>query len=408
MYRITLREGREKLPMKHHPWVFSGAIRRIEPKAVEAGWADVFTSDGRFIAHGWYDEKSHIVLHLISWKEDEIMDDECIAKLVTESVRRRGIISEGNTTAYRLIHGEADFLPGIAADIYGKEIRIVISSRFADHFLPVIAEALDNELKPDIIEASVDKAYAGSEGLKERTRTFIRGKETDDDFSGRSAQEFLEDGIRYSIEPGKGQKSGFYCDQRVNRKIVERYAAGKRVLDLFSFTGGFTLHALRGGCASVDSVDSSFPAVKALEENIRRNEDDGILPVGSAERSHQYVSDCFDFLRSSENGRYDMMILDPPKLAKTKSALENAIRAYKDLNRVAMLKIENGGIIATFSCSGAVTREDFRMMLSWAAADAGVEIQLIETLSAGPDHPVRLSFPESEYLKGCIIRVLKG
>ena len=407
-YKVTLKKGKEKLPMKHHPWIFSGAISSVEPGFAEGDWAEVYASDGRFIAQGWYDEKSHIILHLISWLKDRRMDEGFIRELVMKSVERRNdLMRDQRTNALRLIHGEADFLPGVAADFYAEKIRIVISSRFGYHFLPVIASALQESMDPEIIEAVVDRSYAGSEGLKEGVRRFINGKETDKKFEVENDWVFLEDNLLYCIEPGCGQKTGFYCDQRDNRMIAERYAEGRTVLDLFSFTGGFTMHMLRGNCSSVTSVDSSAPALQQLLYHARENELQMLLPEGSADKITVVTDDCFSYLRSVKEDQYDMMILDPPKLAKTKGALENALKAYKDLNRVAMLKIRNEGIIATFSCSGALSREDFRMVLGWAATDAGVEIQILHSLSAGADHPVRLSFPESEYLKGFIIKVLK-
>ena len=407
MYRVIIKDGKDKAPKRHHPWIFSGTIENIEPSFSTADWAEVYSSTGLFIAYGWYDEKSHIILRLISWKKKDNPGEELVRKLVREAViRRKDFFSMPDTTAFRLIHGDADFLPGIAADAYGKEIRMLVSSRFADYFLPAIAKELDSLLHPAIIEAVTDKQFAGLEGLSERIRHFRAGEETKEDES-RDNVRFIERGIWYEAAPGKGQKSGFYCDQRDNRMITEEYAEGKTVLDLFSYTGGFTLHALRGGAVSVDAVDSSESALRHLLYQIHLNEEKKAIPEGSREKVTITAADAFEFIRASEDGKYNMMILDPPKLAKTKNALDNAIKAYKDLNRVAMMKIQNGGIIATYSCSGAMSREDFRMMLAWAAHDAGCEIEILRTLSAGEDHPIRLSFPESEYLKGYILRVLK-
>ena len=408
MYRITIKEGKDKAMRRHHPWVFSGAIAAAEPAFSEPDWAEVVSATGTFIAYGWYDEKSHIQLRLMSWNRKDRTGEEFIRKLVRESVtRRREFFTLPDTTAFRLIHGEADFLPGFAADTYGRDIRMLISSRFADRFLPVVASELSSMLHPSLIEAVTDRQFAGIEGLKERVRCFINGEETAEECGDRENARFIENGIWYEAAPGRGQKSGFYCDQRDNRAITGSYARGRKVLDLFSYTGGFTLHALKNGAVSVDSVDSSESALRHLLYQIHLNEDKKTLPEGSREKVSITAADAFEFIRASEEGKYDMMILDPPKLAKTKSAMENAMKAYKDLNRVAMMKIRNGGIIATYSCSGAMAREDFRMMLGWAASDAGCEIQILRTLSAGEDHPVRLSFPESEYLKGYIVRVLK-
>ena len=407
MYSIQLKEGRGKLPAKHHPWVFSNALENVTPGFSEADWAEVKAHDGSFIAWGWYDEKSNVILRLLSWDKEEELGEGFIKRLVKESVlRRRSLLRLPDTTAIRLIHGEADLVPGIAADCYAKEIRIIVSARFSYHFLPVIAEALHGLLHPALIEAVTDKYYGPIEGLPERPRYFIGGEETKEPGERKSLL-FRENGILYELEPGHGQKSGFYCDQRDNREITGKAAKGQTVLDLFSYTGGFTLHALREGAERVDAVDSSAPALKHLLRQVRLNEEKGILPEGSSGRVTVTEADAFNYLRDQvETGKYSLIILDPPKLAKNKGALEKAVKAYKDINRVAMLKVRKGGLIATFSCSAALSREEFRLVLSWAAADAGKEIQVLRTLSAGEDHPVRLSFPESEYLKGFILRVL--
>lgn len=406
MYRITICKGKEKQALKHHPWVFSGAVESVEPKFTKEDWAEVYTSDNSFIAYGWYDEKSHIILHLLSWDRREIMDQDFIKKLVKESIlRRRDLLSSRDTTAFRLIHGEADFIPGFTLDAYGKELRGIISSRFADHFLPAIISETEDLLSPSLIQITVDPQYAKAEDLKQNVRVFVKGKE--DNSLERANVQFIEKEIYYEVEPGKGQKSGFYCDQRDNRAIVEEYAKDKTVLDVCSYTGGFTLHALKAGAKSVDAVDGSESALRHLLYQVHINQDKKTIPDTSREKVTITEADAFDYIRQVKEDYYDLIILDPPKLAKTKGQLENAQKAYKDLNRVAMTKIKDGGIIFTFSCSGAMSRENFKLTLAWAAADAGVEIQILRQISAGEDHPVRLSFPESEYLKGYVLKVIK-
>ncbi len=408
MYKVVIREGKEKQLQKHHPWVFTGAIESVGPVFRQPDWAEVYTSSGLFIAKGWYDEKSHIVLHLLTWDREESVDDDFVAGLVRNAIRRRkDFFSLPDTNCFRLIHGEADFLPGLAADCYGREIRAILSSRFAFSFLPVIIRTLEEILKPSRIQVTADPFYAPGEGLGESTRYFIGGVETKESEIPRDNTLFMESGIWYEISPGKGQKSGFYCDQRENRKIAEKYTAGKTVLDVCPFTGAFTLHALRSGALSVEAVDSSESALRHLLYQIHLNENKLVLPPSSRDRVTTVTADCFNYLRSVEEDKYDVIILDPPKLAQTKSRLENAVKAYKDLNRVAMTKVKSDGIIITFSCSGALTRENFLLLLSWAAFDAGCEIQVLETLSAPPDHPVRISFPESQYLKGFVLRVIR-
>ena len=408
-YTITIKEGKEKQLLRHHPWVFSGAIKKVEPQFNIASWADVYTEKGVFIAKGWYDEKSHIVLHLLSWNEKEKMGEAFVKRLVREAIlRRRNFFSKDSTTnAFRLIHGEADFLPGFVVDAYASNVRIILSSRFAAAFLQSAVEEIDSLIHPNLIIATSDKDYASSEGLSERNRYFIGAEEKKmaDDAIGPVT--ILENGIYYEIPGTKGQKSGFYVDQRDNRVIAEEYAQGKTCLDVCSYTGAFTLHLLKGGAKSVKAIDSSESALRHLLYQTHLNEEKGTIEKKSREKVEILSGDCFELLRAEEDGKYDLIVLDPPKLAKTKGALENAMKAYKDLNRVAMEKIKNGGILITFSCSGALSREDFRTVLSWSAKDARVEAEILRTLSQGEDHPIRLSFPESEYLKGYVLRIIK-
>lgn len=408
-YTITIKEGKEKQLLRHHPWVFSGAIKKVEPQFNIASWADVYTEKGVFIAKGWYDEKSHIVLHLLSWNEKEKMGEALVKRLVREAIlRRRNFFSKDSTTnAFRLIHGEADFLPGFAVDAYASNVRIILSSRFAAAFLQSAVEEIDSLIHPNLIIATSDKDYASSEGLSERNRYFIGAEEKKmaDDAIGPVT--ILENGIYYEIPGTKGQKSGFYVDQRDNRVIAEEYAQGKTCLDVCSYTGAFTLHLLKGGAKSVKAIDSSESALRHLLYQTHLNEEKGTIERNSREKVEILSGDCFELLRAEEGGKYDLIVLDPPKLAKTKGALENAMKAYKDLNRVAMEKIKNGGILITFSCSGALSREDFKTVLSWSAKDARVEAEILRTLSQGEDHPIRLSFPESEYLKGYVLRIIK-
>ena len=408
-YTITIKEGKEKQLLRHHPWVFSGAIKKVEPQFNIASWADVYTEKGVFIAKGWYDEKSHIVLHLLSWNEKEKMGEAFVKRLVREAIlRRRNFFSKDSTTnAFRLIHGEADFLPGFAMDAYASNVRIILSSRFAAAFLQSAVEEIDSLIHPNLIIATSDKDYASSEGLSERNRYFIGAEEKKmaDDAIGPVT--ILENGIYYEIPGTKGQKSGFYVDQRDNRVIAEEYAQGKTCLDVCSYTGAFTLHLLKGGAKSVKAIDSSESALRHLLYQTHLNEEKGTIEKKSREKVEILSGDCFELLRAEEGGKYDLIVLDPPKLTKTKGALENEMKAYKDLNRVAMEKIKNGGILITFSCSGALSREDFRTVLSWSAKDARVEAEILRTLSQGEDHPIRLSFPESEYLKGYVLRIIK-
>lgn len=408
MTEIVIRSGKEKSLLRHHPWVFSGAIEESSVPA-QAGVYRVNTAEGRFIAWGVYDPESHIQLRLLSWKEDVVPDEQWWRSAVRASIIRRRWFFEdkaSQTTAFRIIHGEADMLPGIAADVYGRIVRIIISARVAWNMRQTVVDAVEEILHPQMIILNTDSAFCAIEHLHEVTEYYRQGEK----FTPTEKLEDIrirESGLYYSMTPGSGQKSGFYCDQRENRIRIETYVKDAEVLDGCSYTGGFTLHALRAGARHVHAVDSSSDAVHRLLSNVNLNVDLGTLDSDARNRVDAEKADIFEYLRTMPRNKYDVIILDPPKLAQTIKALENAKKAYKDLNRTAMEKIRDGGVLVTCSCSGSLSREDFRTVLGWSAKDAGVEVQVLETLGQAQDHPVRLSFPESEYLKVYVLRVIK-
>ncbi len=408
MQIITIKDGKEKQLLRHHPWVFSGALH-TPTSALETGLGRVETHDGAFIAYGWYDQDSHIPLRLLSWNEARIPDESWWAQAIAESVRRRSSFFQdkaGGTTTFRIIFSEADMLPGVVVDVYGTMLRIIISARVAWDHRDVIVSTLDSLLKPSLMLITIDSAFAGAEKLSETTLYYQDGQY----FTPAKRLDpirFREDGLYYEVIPGKGQKSGFYCDQRENRKAIEPYAKDAVVLDGCSYTGAFSLHALRAGSKSVDLFDSSDPALRQALVHVHINQDLKTIAEDSRSKVTTTVCDIFEQMRVIPSDHYDLMILDPPKLAQTKAQAEGAQKAYKDLNRLAMQKIKNGGIIATFSCSASISSEQLRMILAWSAKDANVEIQILKTLGQAEDHPIRLSFPESEYLCGYIMRVLR-
>ena len=391
---VVIREGREKSLLRRHPWVFSGAIESF-PEG-EVGVRKVVASNGRFLAWGWFDEQSHIPLRLLSWEEDCKPDYDWWRLMVRQSVQRRSsfFVPDSPTNTFRIIHGEADFLPGVAADVYARSIRVIISSRPAYENRLAIVDELQSLLNPQSIVLNTDPAFCGIEKLKEVTEVYPVGAEVGETIVRESS-------IQYSVNLLGGQKSGFFCDQRENRNRFEHYVKNQTVLDLCCYSGAFSLHALRGGARFVDSVDASKDALDNLKKNLSLN------PELDASRLRAEKADMFEYLRSMPRNKYSVIVLDPPKLAKTSKGLEEAKKGYKDLNRVAMEKIQDGGILVTCSCSGALSREDFRTVISWAAKDAKVEAQVLETLGQSEDHPIRLAFPESEYLKVFILRVLK-
>lgn len=408
MQTITIKDGKEKQLLRHHPWVFSGAIDSVLNKE-ETGVAKTVTQEGSFIAWGWYDPTSHITLRLLSWNEKETIDERWWAKTITSSVLRRSSFFSDKatpTTTFRIIFGEADMLPGLVADVYGTLIRIVISARVAWDHKDIIVAMLDKLLQPAMIIVTTDSAFCAIEHLSE-TVLFYQDGAYFTPSKKLDAIRFREDGLLYEVIPGKGQKSGFYCDQRDNRKAIEPYCKDATVLDGCSYTGAFTLHALKAGAKWVDLIDSSAVALKQSLAHVHINQEAGSIPAESRDRVNIIKADIFRQMRLIEANKYDVMILDPPKLAQTKAQAESASKAYKDLNRLAMEKIKDGGIIATFSCSGAISSEMLRTILAWSAQDAKVEIQILKTLGQAEDHPIRISFPESEYLNGFLIRVIR-
>ncbi len=405
---IKIRQGKEKNLLRHHPWVFSGAMEE-DSIPTESGVHKVVTSEGRFIAWGVYDSESHIQLRLLSWDEEVCPDDDWWRKTIRESILRRRSFFEdkaGDTNTFRIIHGEADMLPGIAADVYGRIVRVIISARVSWNLRQLIVDTIEGILHPQMIILNTDASFCAIEHLHEVTEYYQEGVR----FTPSEKLEDIrirESGIYYGLTPGSGQKSGFYCDQRENRVALERYVKDAVVMDGCSYTGGFTMHALRAGARSVDAFDSSSDAVHRLLANVNLNVELGTLPEDSRDRVTATKADIFETLRTIARNKYDVIVLDPPKLAQTIKSLDNAKKAYKDLNRMAMEKIKGNGILITCSCSGALSREDFRTVLAWSAKDARVEAQVLETLGQAQDHPIRLSFPESEYLKVFILRIIK-
>lgn len=412
MVCVTILEGKEKLLLRHHPWVFSGAIAQIEGTLPPAGTGAVVrveTSIGRFIAYGWYDALSHISLHLLSWDEKTLPDAKWWFRTIRSAVLRRSFFfgeRSGRNNACRLVHGEADFLPGYAIDLYANVIRCIVSARIAWDVRKMVVDALQRLLKPSLIVVTTDSAFCGIEKMSEKTEWYRQGLLVELAPGELPPVRFRENGLLFNLYPGAGQKSGFFCDQRENRARVGVYAKGATVLDAFSYNGGFTLNALRAGASQVVAVDSSESALEQLAAHVELNVEAGKLPPEARERVEVVKSDVFEYLRDMPNRKYGLIILDPPKLARTRNQVEAAEKAYKDLNRLAIQKVAPAGIVATFSCSGSISRERFQTIIAWAAKDAGREVQILETLGQPSDHPIRLSFPESEYLKGFILQVI--
>jgi 23S rRNA (cytosine1962-C5)-methyltransferase len=393
MIDVVLKKGKEKAVLHRHPWVFSGAIEQVKGKPANGDIVKLLDAKGGFMAYGFYNDQSRVALRLLEWDESVEVNEQWFKEKVGVAVASRGDILTNETNTCRLIFSESDYLPGLIVDKYAGHLAVQVLTSGIEKVMPVIIEELQRLLKPESIFDKSDAASRDHEGLT-TSNIVLAGNHPPD------RVEVIENGIRYNINIAEGQKSGFYCDQRDNRKIVASHAQGKKVLDCFCYTGGFTLNCLQNGAAYVTSVDSSALAIETLKENIVLNNFD-------AAKVTAVQSDVNKQLRTfRENGDlFDIVILDPPKYAPSRSALDKASRAYKDLNRLGMLLLNKGGLLATFSCSGAMNMDTFKQVLAWAALDAGKQVQFIHQFCQPEDHPVRASFPEGEYLKGLLCRV---
>lgn len=394
MNKIILNKGKDKAAWQLHPWVFSGAINKKEGKIQNGDIVSVYNCDDEFIAYGVYNKTSRVAVRLLEWNPANEIDENWWRVRVQKAVQnRRHLLSEHNDSV-RLIFAEADFLPGLIADKYADFISIQVHAAGVENVKNIVVDELVKLLSPKGIYERSDLKSREYEGLAD-TNGLLWG-ETPPEFV-----DMVENGIHYKVNIIDGQKSGFYCDQRENRYLTAQYAKGKRMLDCFCYSGGFTLNALREDVREVVAVDSSALAIETLKNNIIHNGFD-------ATKYTAVQSDVNKYLRTlGEQGeKFDVIVLDPPKYAPSRSTLEKASRAYKDLNRRGLMLLESGGLLATFSCSGAMDIETFKQVIAWAALDAGKEIQFIRQFSQPEDHPVRASFSEGEYLKGLLVRVL--
>ena len=393
MDTIILKKGKEKAVLQRHPWVFSGALQQVKGKPKNGDLVKVIAFDDEFLAYGYFNGSSRVAVRLLSWEEENLPDELWWRTRLQAAVAARATILSENTNACRLVFSESDYLPGLIADKYGDYLSLQILTSGAENMKPVILDELQKLTGAKGIFDKSDASARAHDGL-EATEGLLWGQLPPD------FVEVKENGVKYHINIVEGQKSGFYCDQRDNRKILASYVKGKRVLDCFSYSGGFTLNALSQGAASVVAVDSSALALETLNKNI-------LLNGFNSTQFSAIQSDVNKQLRlfKEQEEKFDVVILDPPKYAPSRSALDRAARAYKDLNRLGMLVLEKGGLLATFSCSGAVDMETFKQIIAWAALDAGKEVQILHQFSQPEDHPIRISFPEGEYLKGLLCRV---
>lgn len=401
MIKVFLTKGRDESLRRFHPWVFSGAIAKIDGDPKEGDIVAVYGHDSAFLAFGHYQIGS-ISVRVLSFDYAEIAEvggcDFWTKRLQAAYDCRRalGLAENDKTTAYRLVHGEGDSLPGLIIDYYDGVA--VLQAHSVGMFLSrgEIVEGL-KRVYGDRLKGVYDKSSG--------TAPFKAGLDLNDGYIyggiDDSQSVVLENGHKFYVNWEEGQKTGFFLDQRDNRALVGRYAAGKRVLNLFCYTGGFSIYALAGGALSVDSVDSSAKAIDMVERNVALNE----VVSGASARHTSYCEDAIEFVKNSPADKYDLMIVDPPAFAKHRGALSNALRAYQRLNAAAISKIAPGGIIFTFSCSQVVDKGAFALAVFSAAAQAGRKVRIIDRLNQPADHSVNIYHPEGEYLKGLVLYV---
>ena len=393
MDTVILKEGREKSVLRRHPWIFSGAIREVAGDPGPGETVEVRGARGEFLAHGAYAAESHIPVKLWNFTESEAVDEAFFRKRLASAFELRKTVFHGCLPdAYRLVCAESDGLPGLIADVFGEYAVCQITGAGMERHRELIGALLLDYAKGVYERSDVDSR--AKDGLPSRTG-HLAGEPLPD------VLEFTENGIRYRADYLAGHKTGFYLDQRDNRRLVAEYAAGaESVLNCFSYTGGFGLSALKGGAKHVLNVDSSEPALACARELAELN---GFSPDAFETKE----ADVFQFLRSCRDARksFDLIVLDPPKFAETVSQRERAARAYKDINLLAVKLLNPGGQLFTFSCSGAVDDALFAKIVDSAASDARRPLRTVRWLSQGPDHPVLTSFPEGRYLKGLQLAV---
>ena len=389
--KVYLKAGKEESLKRFHPWVFSGAIARIEGEPEEGEVVDVYTSKKEFIACGHFQIGS-IAVRVLTFRQEEINRDFWKHRLEVALDLRRSLnlVDNPENNTYRLVHGEGDNLPGLIIDVYGQTAVMQAHSAGMHVYRLEIAEAL-SEVMGDIVKHIYYKS--------ETTLPFKADLGPENGFikGGSPENVALENGLKFHVDWLKGQKTGFFVDQRENRHLLERYSKGRNVLNMFCYTGGFSFYAMRGGANLVHSVDSSAKAIDLTNQNVELN-----FP-GDA-RHQAFAEDAFKYL-DRMGDQYDLIILDPPAFAKHRDALRNALRGYSKLNAKAFEKIKPGGILFTFSCSQVVDKKDFRNAVFTAAAQSGRSVRILHQLTQPGDHPVNIYHPEGEYLKGLVLYV---
>lgn len=389
--KVFLKPKKEESLKRFHPWVFSGAIRNIEGEPAEGEVVNVYDVNGRFLAVGHYQIGS-IAVRLLAF-EERIIDKDFWKQRIEKAYGIRkmlGLVNGQENNTFRLVHGEGDSLPGLVIDVYAHTAVMQAHSVGMHHARMAIAEAI-----MEVSEGAIQNVYYKSEA----TLPYKADIEPEDGYivGGNVEDIAVENGLKFYVDWLRGQKTGFFVDQRDNRSLLEKYSKDKSVLNMFCYTGGFSFYAMRGGAKVVHSVDSSAKAISLTNKNVELN-----FP-GDA-RHEAYAVDAFKYLENMGHN-YDLIILDPPAFAKHKDVLRNALQGYRKLNAIAFEKIKPGGIIFTFSCSQVVSKENFRLAVFSAAALSGRNVRILHQLTQPADHPVNIYHPEGEYLKGLVLYV---
>lgn len=389
---VVLKQGRDKPVRNRHPWIFSGAVARVEGPAEDGDLVRVTDKRGRYLATGYINRRSQIVVRLLTWDADQAVDADFWRRgLLRALAGRARIIEDPDTDAYRLVHAESDGLPGLIVDHYAGWLVVQCLTLGMARQRSVIIGLLAELIQPAGIYARDDAGVRRKEGLSLDTGV-LWGAEPPD------LIEVVEHGRHFWVDVKKGHKTGFYLDQRDNRRQVAAISAGSDVLNAFAYTGGFGVYAALAGARSTVNVDTSVESLALAEEN---------LALNGCMSQEMVAGDVFEVLRHLRHERqfFDLVILDPPKFASTQGQVMAASRGYKDVNLLAMQLLKPGGLLATFSCSGLVSADLFQKIVFGASVDAGRDVQIIERLAQAADHPVLLTFPESAYLKGLLCRV---
>jgi len=394
MKKVYLKKGRKKSVLLRHPWIFSGAIEKIDRSITAGEIVEIYDHRGNFLAKGYINPKSQITIRILSWnKEEDVTDIRFISERLKSAIDMRlNYFDQSVTNAFRLVNSEADFLPGLIIDKYNDTIVLQILTLGMEQFRDKITEFLLEYLSPKCIYERSDTIVRKKEGLSLK-KGIIYGKL-------QNPVRIVENGLEFLVDIQDGQKTGFYLDQRDNRKELLLFCKDKKVLNCFSYTGAFSVYAIKGGAKLTVNIEFSRSAIELAKKNMEINH--------IKKETQEFIEgNAFELLRNMKKRgkKFDLIIMDPPKFAHTQGKLENALRGYKDINLQAMQLLNPGGILFTFSCSGAISLELFSKTITWAAMDANKNVQVIKRLAQPMDHPHLTSFLESEYLKGLICKI---